>query len=233
MAGVSTNGYPAAAGLDWERDGARCFAGAVLTELPELGAALSGLPTARAGVRIHGLAGLDRHFAPTGVIGSIACALLDRPARAVRAILFDKSPAANWSLGWHQDRTICVAHRVDTPGFGPWTVKAGLIHVAPPFALLARMVTLRVHLDDVPDHNAPLLIAPGSHRHGRIAEAEIAGMVAECGIVACLAVAGDVWAYSTPILHASAASSSEGQRRVLQIDFSGDELPGALEWMGV
>ena len=65
----------------------------------------------------------------------------------MRAILFDKTPATNWSLGWHQDRTIAVAKRADVNGFGPWTVKSGLLHVAPPFDILVRMVTLRVHLD--------------------------------------------------------------------------------------
>lgn len=220
-------------GLDWSRDGAGLHRAAVRGELPQLLEAVAGLPSARAGVRIHALPALDRHLAPSGAIGTIAATLLGPDARAVRAILFDKTSTANWSLGWHQDRTICVAGRVDTPGFGPWTVKAGLTHVAPPFALLARMVTLRVHLDDVPADNAPLLIAPGSHRHGRIAERDIPAVVAACGALPCLAVAGDVWAYATPILHASAAASGGTRRRVLQVDFSGDELPGALEWLGV
>jgi hypothetical protein len=35
------------------------------------------------------------------------------------------------------------------------------LYVAPPFEVLARMVTLRLHLDDVPATNAPLLVAPG------------------------------------------------------------------------
>jgi hypothetical protein len=34
--------------------------------------------------------------------------------------------------------------------------------LAPPFDLLAGMVTLRLHLDPVPATNARLLIAPGS-----------------------------------------------------------------------
>lgn len=54
-----------------------------------------------------------------------------------------------------------VRERRHVPGYGPWTVKDGLLHVAPPFEILAGMVTLRVHLDPVPVTNAPLLIAPG------------------------------------------------------------------------
>ena len=65
--------------------------------------------------------------------------------------------------------------------YGPWSVKAGQPHVAPPFALLADMVTLRVHLDPVGPGNSPLLIAPGSHRLGRVAEPDIDGAVEHCG----------------------------------------------------
>jgi len=68
----------------------------------------------------------------------------------VRAILFDKNAKTNWSLAWHQDRTICVKQRIEVDGYGPWTTKGRMQHVAPPFDLLARMLTLRVHLDDVP-----------------------------------------------------------------------------------
>ena len=76
------------------------------------------------------------------------------------------------AAGPAQDRTIVVTRRVEVEGFGPWTVKSGLLHVAPPFDQLAGMVTLRVHLDPVPETNAPLLIAPGSHRLGQIPEAK-------------------------------------------------------------
>lgn len=95
------------------------------------------------------------------------------------------------------------------------------------------MFTLRVHLDDVPATNAPLLIAPGSHRHGRVPVAEVEGVVTRCGTVACLALAGDVWVYSTPILHASEAAGNPVRRRVLQVDYSCDALPGGLEWLGL
>ncbi|WP_349293288.1 phytanoyl-CoA dioxygenase family protein [Sphingomonas lycopersici] len=103
-----------------------------------------------------------------GSIGSIAASVLGPTSRPVRAILFDKTAETNWSLAWHQDRTICVQKRIAVEGFGPWTIKGGMQHVAPPFDLLARMVTLRVHMDDVPATNAPLMIAPGSHADGRI-----------------------------------------------------------------
>ncbi|MBY8825814.1 phytanoyl-CoA dioxygenase family protein [Sphingomonas colocasiae] len=202
----------------------------VLGGLERLGAAL---PVDRAGIRLHGRDGLAELLAPSTEIGAVAASTLGAAARPVRAILFDKHRDANWSLAWHQDRTIVVRDRVDVPGYGPWTIKAGLRHVAPPFALLERMVTLRVHIDPVSSDNAPLLIAPGSHRLGRIAETDIDAVVASCGTLACLAGRGDIWAYSTPILHASDAVRAHGRRRVLQIDYSTDELDGGLEWLGV
>lgn len=119
------------------------------------------------------------------------------------------------------------------PGYGPWTIKAGMHHVEPPAALQSDMLTMRVHLDPVPETNAPLLIAPGSHRLGRIAEAEIEDIVARCGVVPCLADAGDVWLYATPIVHASNRATIPARRRVLQVDFAATELPGALRWLGV
>ncbi|HIV78954.1 MAG TPA: phytanoyl-CoA dioxygenase family protein [Candidatus Sphingomonas excrementigallinarum] len=150
--------------------------------------------------------------------------------RPVRALLFDKTDGANWALAWHQDRTIEVAERCEVDGFGPWTVKRGRLHVAPPVQLLERMVTVRFHLDPVDAYNAPLLVAPGSHRFGLIPEASIEDMVARCGEAPCLAEPGSVWLYRTLILHGSARASLGRHRRVLQIDLSADELPGRLRW---
>jgi len=177
--------------------------------------------------------GLHDVLDSTGLIGNIAAREIGTGARPVRAILFDKTATTNWALGWHQDRTIVVAERREVPGFGPWTIKAGLLHVAPPFELLAGMVTLRVHLDTVGPDNAPLLIAPGSHRFGRVAETEIDGVVSSCGISTCLAEPGHVWLYSTAILHASDAAIEPRRRRVLQVDYAAGNLPGGLEWLGI
>lgn len=97
----------------------------------------------------------------------------------------------------------------------------------------SRMVTLRVHIDDVPVTNAPLLIAPGSHRAGRIPVGNVEEVVRQHGVRACIADAGDVWLYATPILHASEAATMPMSRRVLQVDFAAEELPCGLEWLGV
>ncbi len=195
--------------------------------------ALAHLPGDRAGVRISGIGALQPHLADNGLIGRIARDILGPASRPVRAVLFDKTETTNWALGWHQDRNICVQERIATPGFGPWTNKRGLTHVEPPFRIIERMLTLRAHLDPVPEDNAPLLIAPGSHRAGRVPVGTIKRTVAQLGIVSCVADAGDVWVYRTPILHASRAAERPQQRRVLQVDYSADDLPGSLCWLGV
>ncbi|MFC3310281.1 phytanoyl-CoA dioxygenase family protein [Blastomonas aquatica] len=95
------------------------------------------------------------------------------------------------------------------------------------------MVTLRAHLDDVPATNAPLLIAPGSHAYGRVPVTDVEKVIELCGTASCTAEAGDIWLYSTPILHASEKASTPARRRVLQVDYAAEELPDGLEWLGV
>lgn len=95
------------------------------------------------------------------------------------------------------------------------------------------MVTLRVHLDAVPETNAPLLIASGSHRLGSIPESDVKRVADSCETVVCLANVGDIWMYATPILHRSDAAKLPARRRVLQVDFAAAELPGGLKWLGV
>jgi hypothetical protein len=221
--------------MKFDQDGAEHFPSALdpktLTHLLE---AVSNLPSARAGIRIHGLKALETPLSSQGAIGRLPASILGAGAIPVRAVLFDKEPANNWSLGWHQDRTIVVKARHDVEGYGPWSMKAGLQHVAPPFSVLSSMITVRVHLDAVDEDNAPLLIAPGSHRLGPVLVSAIPEAVTQCGPpVACLAGAGDVWLYATPIIHASEVSMRAHRRRVLQVDYSAHPLDGGLEWLGL
>lgn len=218
---------------DLATDGATLRKGAALGALAEIEGALADEPTGRAGVRLYASAALAPLLSATGPIGRIAADVLGPAARPVRAILFDKTAVTNWALGWHQDRTIAVKARHDLPGYGPWSIKAGVHHVEPPFAIIEAMITLRIHLDPVPADNAPLLIARGSHRLGRIPEGDIDRVVGRLGRFACLADRGDVWVYATPILHASEASTCAASRRVLQVDYSAAGLPEGLIWAGV
>lgn len=214
--------------MNLEEHGAAHLPGAAAPFLSALEEALANQPADRAGIRLHGVPGLG---AILDTLPSRAAQLAGR--KPVRAILFDKSADTNWALGWHQDRTIAVTEPIETPGFGPWSVKAGIQHVEPPFAIIEAMRTIRIHLDSVDADNAPLLIAPGSHRLGKLPESEIEAAVARCGTATCLAERGDIWLYATPIVHASAAASQPRRRRVLQVDYAAEALPGGLDWLGI
>lgn len=219
--------------MELDRDGAQLFKRALGDDaLERLEEATNALPAERPGVRIAELGSLAPMLLAGGPVGSIAARFLGPDCRPVRAILFDKSEAANWALGWHQDRTIAVAERIEARGYDHWNRKAGILHVEPPVAILQSMVTLRVHLDAVDEDNAPLLIATASHRLGRIPEAEIDEAVQRCGTRACLANRGDIWAYATLILHASEPARRPRRRRVLQVDYSDAALPNGLRFHG-
>lgn len=220
--------------LRYDRDGAQLHA-AVLDHAADkiIKDALAHLPSDKAGLRLKGISALNNYLSDDGVMCRIARSVLGNQAKPVRAVLFDKTPAMNWNLGWHQDRTVVVQRRVETPGYDNWSIKSGLPHVEPPFDLLASMVTIRIHLDEVTASNAPLLVAPGSHRLGRVVEADIPGVVEKCGKFVCLAAVGDVWLYATPILHASHVAQMPTHRRVLQVDYTAQSLPLGLDWLGI
>jgi hypothetical protein len=221
-------------GLTYLDEGAQLFRAALpRDQLKGLELVLSHLPCDQAGLRLRGVEGLAAFLAATGHVGRCAASVLGDGAQPVRAILFDKTAEMNWALGWHQDRTIAVRARAAVDGFGTWSLKSGMLHVEPPFELLSSMVTLRVHIDPVPAGNAPLLIAPGSHKLGRVSDTDAREVAQRCGTVACLAEPGDVWLYATPILHASETAVAPARRRVLQVDFSLAGLPGGLEWLGI
>jgi hypothetical protein len=219
---------------DFARDGAVHFPGVLsadhLAALRDLADEAVG---ARPGARLRGAALLDAVLATTGPVGALAARLTSDAARPVRAVMFDKTPDANWAVAWHQDRTLPVAERIEVEGFGPWSTKDGLLHVAPPFEILARMITLRVHLDPVDAGNAPLRAALGSHRLGRVAAGDADDRAAEHAVIECLAAPGDIWAYATPILHASDRAEPPRRRRVLQVDYADFDLPGGLAWAGL
>ncbi|WP_395330572.1 phytanoyl-CoA dioxygenase [Novosphingobium sp. BL-8H] len=224
--------------LELVRDGACLHRGLATALLNDLAAVLAKWPDGHAGVRITGDPDLARLLDACGPIGAMVARAQGHDVCPVRAVLFDKNERADWSLGWHQDRTIAVREQAEVAGFGPWSVNQGIRHVEPPFAVIEGMVTARIHLDPVDEDNAPLLVALGSHRLGRIPTGEVEAVVAGLPIHTCLAEVGDVWCYRTPILHASNATlpkagAGHRRRRVLQVDYAVGDLPAPLEWLGI
>jgi Phytanoyl-CoA dioxygenase (PhyH) len=149
----------------------------------------------------------------------------------VRGILFDKIPAANWKVPWHQDVTIAVREKADVKGFGPWSLKAGIQHVQPPPSVLERMISVRLHLDTCEESNGALRVIPGSHRQGRISEAEIGRFVENGPERICAVDRGGALLMRPLLLHASSPSSSPAHRRVIHLDFASEPLPNPLRWL--
>ena len=150
--------------------------------------------------------------------------------RPVRAIWFNKSADANWLVAWHQDLAIAVRERIDVAGFNAWSVKQGVVHVQPPVEILERMLTVRIHLDDADSQNGALRIIAGSHRHGKLDAAAIAHFRSSAGEVIAKVASGDALLMRPLLLHASGRSASGRPRRVLHLEYAGEDLPAGLAW---
>jgi hypothetical protein len=197
--------------------------------LAPLRAAVDACVTRGPGNRVFSLPRLDG-LDIASRLGDLATRLSGKRARLVRILAFDKTPETNWGVPWHQDRTVAVRRRAEVDGFGPWSVKAGVPHVAPPQALLEAMFCLRLHLDDCGPDNGPLKIIAGSHRLGRLPVRAVLDLGARETATTCLAAAGDVLAMKALTVHASDPASVPAHRRVLHLDFSTVDLPPPLEW---
>lgn len=148
----------------------------------------------------------------------------------VRSILFDKTPAENWPVPWHQDLTITVQREVSLEDHGPWSVKDGIPHVQPPVALLQQMATIRIHLDPTPIDNGPLKIIPRSHRLGKIPSDKVSEY-ADSSELICPCAAGDILIMSPLILHSSRRSTNPRRRRVLHFEYAPTtQLHPHLNW---
>jgi len=159
----------------------------------------------------------------------IATATLAEQARPFGATLFDKSPRANWLVVWHQDTALPLEARRDVPGWGPWSVKGGVLYAHAPTAALNRVVALRVHLDDSTTSNGPLRVLPGSHALGVLQDDEIARLAASVQPGECLASRGSIVMMRPLVVHSSSKAAIPAPRRVIHIEYTGaSEQEGGL-----
>src|SRR6266478_4974077 len=162
-------------------------------------------------------------------VREIMAAVLGPECFAVRGIFFNKTQTSNWKVVWHQDLTIAVCERRDVSGFGPWTMKAGVLHVQPPVEVLREILAIRLHLDESGLGNGPLRVIAGSHRAGRLSAEEIAR--SEKGnCVTCVVPRGGALLMRPLLIHASSACVIPKPRRVIHLEFAATELPHGLEW---
>lgn len=184
----------------------------------------------------HGVRNLEKRFdsiarlAGDTRILSVAQRLLGARPSLVRALFFDKTPEKNWSVAWHQDRTVTLNRRINDPGWGPWSKKDGVHHVQPPLAVLDSMVTLRLHVDAADTDNGCLEVIPGSHRYGLLGPGEVQKLVRAGTAFHCVVAAGDAVVMRPHVVHRSRKARRPHHRRVVHLEFSSYELPFETAW---
>jgi ectoine hydroxylase-related dioxygenase (phytanoyl-CoA dioxygenase family) len=161
-----------------------------------------------------------REFAWHPDLVTLAARFIGEQPIPFRATLFDKSAVSNWLVTWHQDTALPIRQRVDDAMWGPWSMKAGVLHAIAPASALTMVVALRVHLDDSTQTNGPLRVLPGTHVGGVLTHDEIQRMAAAVTPVACVASAGGVVAMRPLLVHASSKATDNEPRRVLHIEYA-------------
>jgi ectoine hydroxylase-related dioxygenase (phytanoyl-CoA dioxygenase family) len=164
-----------------------------------------------------------RELAASAPVRTLAETVLGKICVAVKGTFFNKTQESNWKVAWHQDLTIVVRDRREVHGFGPWTVKAGIVHVQPRAETLSRILVLRLHLDESGEENGPLRVIPGSHRRGRFSAQEVAEW-SRRSIITCTVPRGGVLLMRPLLLHASSACLVPKPRRVVHLEFAAHDL---------
>ncbi len=219
---------------DFKRDGFAVFKAVV--PAPQIEQVTDTVENARTEQAAPGLRNLLNRcstlktFANSGVVFRIAQEILGVTPLPVRAILFDKTPASNWYVTWHQDLSIPVKNKVDYEGYGPWSTKDGILHVQPPASILEKMVSLRIHLDACSEANGAIKFIAGSHLVGILDPDQLGHWRDSHVPVVCPAERGDIIAMRPLILHSSSTAEAPDHRRVLHLEFAGTSLPLEMEW---
>jgi hypothetical protein len=172
--------------------------------------------------------GVARALARFGVDG-LAGEALGGEAFPINALYFDKTAGANWKVPCHQDLMVPVAGRAEESGFSGWSEKAGVVHVEPPCEVLERLVAIRIHFDDCSAHSGALSVLPGSHRGGKLRDAQLVGLDRRL-LVDCEGGAGDVLLMKPLLVHRSSAAEDPSHRRVLHVVYAVEEPGASLRW---
>jgi ectoine hydroxylase-related dioxygenase (phytanoyl-CoA dioxygenase family) len=165
-----------------------------------------------------------RALAGSPQLRELACEVLGPRAFAFRATVFDKSPAANWLVVWHQDTALPLRARMEAPGWNSWSTKEGINYAHAPAQVLCRVLALRIHLDDSSSDNGPLRVLPGTHSLGILSDEWVHELAEQVAAVECVVPKGGVLAMHPLLVHASSKSHSKIPRRVLHIEYAASPL---------
>lgn len=160
----------------------------------------------------------------------MASRALGSSAFPFKVTLFDKSSRANWLVVWHQDTALPLQSRREVAGWGPWSIKAGVLYAHAPAEALSRVFALRVHLDDSTSANGPLKVLPGTHRLGLLTNPQIQELSGTIASVECIIAKGGIVTMRPLLVHSSSKVSGPAPRRVLHIEYATSrDLGNALE----
>jgi ectoine hydroxylase-related dioxygenase (phytanoyl-CoA dioxygenase family) len=192
--------------------------------------ATANIRRSRAGVRhALGIAAVASLASDLRVL-EIARRILGSSAYPFRATMFEKTTDANWLVVWHQDTALPLRRREETPGWGPWSVKEGVIYAHAPATALSQVLALRVHLDDSMSQNGPLRVLPATHTLGVLSDDAIHQLTQDIVAVECCVPRGGIVAMKPLVVHSSSKSQSESARRVVHIEYAANTaIAGSLE----
>lgn len=159
---------------------------------------------------------------------TIISTLFGKDYFSIKSIYFDKPGNSNWFVAYHQDLTISVDKKTEIENFGPWTVKQNQFAVQPPIEILENIFTIRIHLDDTDENNGALKVIPESHLK-KIYRPETIDWSTEKEVI-CNVDKGGVMIMKPLLLHSSARTVNNNNRRVIHIEFSNMELPSEIKW---
>jgi hypothetical protein len=120
--------------------------------------------------------------------------------------------------------------RSKVEGYGPWSMKDGIMHVQPPARILQTMVSLRIHLDACCEANGAIKFISGSHVAGILDPVDLVNWRDSHSPTICPAERGDVIVMLPLVLHSSSPSQAPDHRRVLHIEYASAILPPGMEW---
>ena len=130
---------------------------------------------------------------------------------------------------WHRDTALPLREKCDIAGWGPWSLKDGVVYADAPASALQQVLAIRIQLDDSTAENGPLRVLPGTHGRGVLSDDEIHRLAGEIDPVDCTVPKGGIILARPLAVHASSKSKSDQSRRVLHIEYAADRHLGGPE----